>query len=59
MVIAGLNVLFFELKIKPVMGGWDRNGDTPAVAKTVAWVSLVAWTGVLLIGRLIPYVGTG
>jgi hypothetical protein len=41
------------------MGDWGRNGDTPVVAKTVAWVSLVAWTGVLLLGRLIPYVGTG
>ena len=59
MVVAGLNILFFELKIKPLMGGWDRHGDTPVMAKTVGWVSLVAWTGILLYGRLIPYVGTG
>jgi hypothetical protein len=25
----------------------------------LAWVSLAAWTGVLLLGRLIPYIGTG
>ena len=58
-LIAGLNVLVFALKIKPVIGNWDPHGDTPGLAKTVAWSSLAAWTGVLLLGRLIPYIGTG
>ena len=58
-LIAGLNVLVFVWKINPVIGDWDSHGDTPALAKTVAWVSLVAWSGVLLLGRLIPYIGTG
>lgn len=58
-LIAGLNVLVFALKINPVIGQWDPYGDTPGLAKTVAWVSLAAWTGVLLLGRLIPYIGTG
>jgi hypothetical protein len=58
-LIAGLNVLFFMLRINPHIASWDPNGDTPATAKTVAWVSLVAWAGVLLLGRLIPYIGTG
>ena len=47
------------MKINPVIGDWDAHGDTPALAKYVAWVSLIAWTGVLLLGRLIPYIGTG
>ena len=58
-LIAGLNVLFFAVKINPLVASWERHGDTPALAKTVAWVSLAAWTGVLLLGRLIPYIGTG
>lgn len=58
-LIAGLNVLVFALKINPVIGQWDPHGDTPGLAKTIAWVSLAAWTGVLLLGRLIPYIGTG
>jgi hypothetical protein len=58
-LIAGLNVLVFALKINPVIGKWDPYGDTPALAKTIAWVSLLTWTGVLLLGRLIPYIGTG
>jgi hypothetical protein len=58
-LIAGLNVLLFAMKINPVIGNWDPHGDTPAIAKTIAWVSLLTWTGVLLLGRLIPYIGTG
>lgn len=58
-LVAGLNVLVFALKINPLIADWDPHGDTTALAKAVAWVSLVAWTGVLLLGRLIPYIGTG
>lgn len=58
-LVAGLNVLIYALKIKPVIEKWDPHGDTTGLAKSVAWVSLAAWTGVLLLGRLIPYIGTG
>lgn len=58
-LIAGLNVLVFALKLNPAIGTWERHGDTPGLAKAVAWVSLGTWTGVLLLGRLIPYIGTG
>jgi len=58
-LVAGLNVLIFALKIKPVIENWEPHGDTTGLAKSVAWVSLAAWTGVLLLGRLIPYIGTG
>ena len=58
-VIAGLNALWFGLKISPTMNNWHPNGDTSSVAKVAAYLSLVSWFGVLLLGRLIPYVGTG
>ena len=58
-VIAGLNALWFWFKINPVMHSWEPDVDPPGVAKLIAWISLVTWTGVLLCGRLIPYVGTG
>jgi hypothetical protein len=58
-LLAGLNVLVFALKINPRIRNWDPHGDTTVLAKTVAWVSLAVWTGVLLLGRLIPYIGTG
>lgn len=58
-LVAGLNVLVFALKINPRIASWDPHGDTTMLAKAVAWISLIAWTGVLLLGRLIPYIGTG
>ena len=57
--LAGLNALLYYWKIKPVMATWDPHSDSPPIAKFVAYVSLSIWTGVLLCGRLIPYVGTG
>ncbi|MBT5220108.1 MAG: hypothetical protein HOI35_14310 [Woeseia sp.] len=57
--VAGLNALWFWWKINPVMQSWEPHADTPALAKVIAWVSLGSWFGVLLLGRLIPYIGTG
>ena len=59
LLIAGLNALWFIWKINPRVADWDAHGDTPNDAKAVAILSLFAWLGVLLLGRLIPYVGTG
>ena len=58
-VIAGLNAIYFKLKIDPDMANWGADQDSTAQAKAVAFVSLVSWFGVLLFGRLIPYIGTG
>jgi hypothetical protein len=58
-LIAGLNALWFIWKINPRVASWDAHGDTPKDAKAVAVLSLLAWLAVLLLGRLIPYVGTG
>ena len=58
-VIAGLNVLLFLWKVAPSMERWQPDQDTPLIAKGIAWISLGTWVGVLLLGRLIPYVGTG
>lgn len=58
-LVAGLNALWFYWKINPAMRNWDPHTDTPALAKTIALLSLGTWTGVLLLGRLIPYIGTG
>ena len=58
-LVAGLNALWFWIRINPVMKTWEPHADTPLVAKVIAWVSLGTWFGVLLLGRLIPYIGTG
>ena len=58
-LLAGLNALFYYLKLHPVISSWNPANPSPALAKFVAYSSLVIWSGVLLSGRLIPYVGTG
>lgn len=55
---AGLNALLFFVKIRPAMGDW-ADAKPPPFAQAVAYLSLIVWAGVLLLGRLIPYVGTG
>jgi hypothetical protein len=57
--VAGLNALWFWIKVNDDMKTWEPHADTPVIAKVIAWVSLGSWFGVLLLGRLIPYIGTG
>ncbi len=58
-LVSGLNALWFWIRINPVMKTWEPHANPPAVARTIAWVSLGCWFAVLLLGRLIPYIGTG
>ncbi len=57
--IAGLNAIWFKLKVDPDIVNWSTDQDSTSQAKAVAYISLVSWFGVLLFGRLIPYIGTG
>ena len=59
LALAGLNALWFLVSIRPAIEGWPENADPPTLAKTIAYLSLVLWFGVMLCGRLIPYVGEG
>jgi hypothetical protein len=58
-VIAGLNALLYYWKVNPFIQDWSSDTRPPPIARFVAYTSLAVWTGVLLSGRLIPYVGTG
>lgn len=58
-VVAALNAMFFYWKIKPAMGSWAPNDDPPLLGRAVAALSIGIWISVLLLGRLIPYIGTG
>ncbi len=58
-VLAGINALVYYWKINPVMHTWDPDAKATPLARVVAYTSLFAWTGVLLYGRLIPYISTG
>ena len=58
--LAGCNAAIYHFKIEAYFLDLDPlTRRTPLAIKLVGFTSLSLWTGVLLLGRLIPYVGTG
>ena len=55
-VIAGLNALFYFISVQPKIQVGPNSKDLPAYAKVVALLSLLLWTSVIVLGRMIPYV---
>jgi uncharacterized membrane protein len=58
LVLAGLNMLVFELTARKTIDRWDRESTTPSSAKVVATISLVIWIGVIVAGRVIGFTAT-
>lgn len=58
-LLAGANALYFWKAVGPVLEKLGPHEDPPGSIKAVGLTSLLAWTGVLAFGRLIPYLGTG
>ena len=55
-LIAGLNLLaFYVTGIAKRVEGLDADATAPTGAKVVAAISLVAWFGVIFLGRMIMY----
>jgi putative copper export protein len=58
LVLAGLNMLVFELTARRTIQQWDSARSTPRAAKVVATVSLIIWVGVIVAGRVIGFTAT-
>jgi len=58
LVLAGLNMLVFELTARKTIDRWDRASTTPSSAKVVATISLVIWIGIIVAGRVIGFTAT-
>jgi hypothetical protein len=54
-VIAGINALWFWFGEHDKLSKLPQDADTPMGAKVIAGLSLLLWTGVIILGRLIPY----
>ncbi len=54
-VVAGINALWFEFKFGRSAHIWGEQAQFPTGAKVAGWISLVSWTAVVILGRLIPY----
>ena len=58
-LLAGCNAAIYHLKVEPLFSNLNLTDRLPLVIKITGFTSLTLWTGVLLLGRLVPYVGTG
>jgi hypothetical protein len=58
-VIAGLNALWYQFKLSPRIDALPEGAPLPSEARISGAMSLALWFGVLILGRLIPYLGTG
>ena len=55
LVAAGINVLVFHTRTQRTVATWDTDATPPRAARVAAMVSLAAWAGVVISGRLIAY----
>jgi hypothetical protein len=58
LLLAGLNVLVFELTAGRTAAQWDRAPSPPPLARAVATLSLVIWVAVIVAGRMIGFTAT-
>lgn len=57
LVVALLNVAVFEKLLKAKAHALQLGADTPTAFKIAGALSLIAWSGVLYFGRMMPYIG--
>jgi hypothetical protein len=55
LLLAGINILVFELTAGRTIHRWDKSPSAPPVGKAVAAVSLAIWIGIIFMGRLIGF----
>src|SRR5262245_16937301 len=55
LLIAGINALVYHTNVERRISLWDRSPVPPAAARMAGIVSIVAWTTVILAGRMMSY----
>ena len=55
LVVAGVNIWWFHGRTHRTVAAWDGNVRPPRAARMAAVVSLAAWAGVIVTGRLVAY----
>lgn len=56
MIIAGINMLYFEYVTKKTIVQWDRDARPPANVRFAGATSLILWLGVVTTGRFIGFI---
>jgi hypothetical protein len=55
LVFAGVNIWWFHGRTERTLAAWDLAARPPRAARLAAIVSLAAWTGVIVTGRMVAY----
>jgi hypothetical protein len=55
MIVAGINALYFHMTTYRSVGKWDRDALLPYGARLAGVISIAAWAGVIVFGRLTAY----
>jgi hypothetical protein len=55
LIVAGLNIWWFHSRTHLTVTAWDGDVRPPRAARMAAVVSLAAWTGVIVAGRMVAY----
>jgi hypothetical protein len=55
LALLGVNAAVYQKMFYPKMAEWDLAGRTPVAARLCAWISIVAWMGVIVCGRTMAY----
>jgi hypothetical protein len=58
LVLAGINMLVFELTARRRIQEWDSASAAPAAGKTAAVISLAIWITIIFLGRWIGFTTT-
>lgn len=51
----GVNAVWFHGRVFRSVRLWNRGTHSPIAARTIAVISLILWTGIIVCGRLIAY----
>jgi hypothetical protein len=54
-LLAGINMLVFQYGAYRGVAAWDRHASPPQAARTAAAISIIVWTTVLVLGRIIGF----
>ena len=55
LLVAGINAFVYHTNVERRIALWDRSPVPPAAARMAGIVSIVAWTTVILAGRMMSY----
>jgi hypothetical protein len=55
-LLAGLNAVWFKYAVHAKIDASGAAADSGLTAQTIAVISLILWTSVVVLGRMIPYI---